>query len=278
MDALGEASYDLQLVSNYSVGMLTTLAYDTLLNIDQEYRFVWKSPWRPVKCLTFIDTALAVHIRTQLDVDPTTCHNVTSFIRIFAVAGTIITELILTIRTYALYEGSRPLLIFLCIMWFVIGGINLWALTKWTESLTEVALSPANSCNLDSPGNIGVVSYLSLLIGETVVFLLTAWKGFRTFSLSRSAPRHSQLITTFYRDGILFYLAIFVILVVDCTLESQAPPGLKFIADSPLRVMQTVLACHLVLHARAVAAGEAYGDTTVVLDTMSYQMNSMSRP
>ncbi|KAJ6537863.1 hypothetical protein B0H19DRAFT_1240539 [Mycena capillaripes] len=263
MDGVAEVGYNLLLVSRVDVGMLTALTYDTLLNIDQEYRLVWKSRWSPMNCLylwarysAFIDTALAVHIRTQLDVGQSQCHTVTSFIRIFAVIGTIITEVILTIRTYALYGKSPSLLVFLSIMWFFISGVNIWALVKWTKSLTEVAFSPVNSCNLDSPSNIGVVCYLSLLIGETVVFLLTAWRGFRTFSLSRSAHRHSQLVTTFYRDGILFYLAIFVILVVDLSLETQAPAGLKFIADSPLRVMQSVLACHLVLHARAVGSSE----------------------
>ncbi|KAJ7092231.1 hypothetical protein C8R44DRAFT_816698 [Mycena epipterygia] len=276
-DTLGSASYDLQLVSRVDVGMLTALTYDTLLNIDQEYRFVWKYPWSPVKCLylwarysPFIDTALAVHIRTQLFVDPTTCHIVTSFVRIFAVVGTIITELILTIRTYALYEKSLSLLIFLAAMWFAIGGINIWALIKWTESLRAVAMSPANSCDLDSPTIIGTVCYFSLLVGETVVVLLTIWKGIRTFWLSRSVYRHSQLLTTFYRDGIIFYLAIFVILVVDVSLETDTFSGLKFIADSPLRVMQSILSCHLVLHARVVASQEAYGDNTVVLDTMEF--------
>ncbi|KAJ7106777.1 hypothetical protein C8R44DRAFT_805811, partial [Mycena epipterygia] len=239
---------------NCSVGMLTAL-----------YRFVWKYPWSPVKCLylwarysPFIDTALAVHIRTYLFVNPTTCQIVTSFVRIFAVVGTIITELILTIRTYALYEKSLSLLIFLTAMWFAIGGVNIWALVKWKESLRAVAMSPANSCDLDSPTNIGTVCYFSLLIGETIIVLLTLWKGIHTF----------WILTTFYRDGIIFYLAIFVILVVDVSLETETFDGLKFIADSPLRVMQSVLSCHLVLHARAVASQEAYGDGTVALDTM----------
>ncbi|KAF7362969.1 hypothetical protein MVEN_00648500 [Mycena venus] len=116
-------------------------------------------------------------------------------------------------------------------MWLAIGGVNIWALIEWTDSLRQVALSPANSCNLDSPTNIGIVCYVSLLIGETIIVLLTVWKGIHTFWLSGSICRHTQLVTTFYRDGIMFYLAIFVLLVMDVGLELQAPEGLKFIAD-----------------------------------------------
>ncbi|KAF7364281.1 hypothetical protein MSAN_01088000 [Mycena sanguinolenta] len=277
MDGLNTPVYDLQLVSRIDVGMLTVLTYDTLLNVDQEYRLVWQSPWSIVKFLylfarysPFVDGALGVHIRTQLGITPETCHIMTGFARIFAVLGTIITELILTVRTYALYEQSLSLLSFLAVMWLAITGVNIWALVQWTGSLIPVSMSTANSCNLDSHQNIGITIYASILAGETIIVLLTAWKGLHTFWLSRSIYRHSQLITTFYRDGLLFYLAIFVILVVDVSLELQAPPGLKFIADSSLRAMQSILACHLVLHGRSVAREETYvEDSGIVLDTMS---------
>ncbi|KAJ7772290.1 hypothetical protein B0H16DRAFT_1512971 [Mycena metata] len=280
MGALNSVAYDLQLVScantiTYLVGMLTALTYDTIWNLDQEYRLVWTSPWSPVKYLylwarysPFIDTALAVHVRTQLFVDPATCHVVTSFVRILAVLGAIITELILTIRTYALYEKSFSLLVFLSVMWFAIGGVNIWALIEWTDSLRQVPLSPANSCYLDSPTNVGIVCYVSLLIGETSMiseFVLVFCIASEIISvwLSGSTYRRTQLMTTFYRDGIMFYLAIFVILVLDVGLQLPAREGLKFIADSPLRVMQSVLSCHLVLHLRAVAAENADGDNTM---------------
>ncbi|KAJ6532358.1 hypothetical protein B0H19DRAFT_1272659 [Mycena capillaripes] len=259
-DGFGPPRYDLQLASRIDVGMLTALTYDTLLNIEQEYRLVWRSQWNLIKCLylwarysTFIDTAFSVYLRTWLPINPTTCHMMTGFMRIFAVMGAIITELILTIRTYALYEKLLPLLAFLSVMWLSIGGVNMWALINWTGSLTQVPLSPPTSCNLDSPTQIGIVYYVSLLIGETVIVLLTVWKGFRTFWQSRSSYRHSQLVTTVYRDGVLFYLAIFVILLVDCITAAEAREGRKYLADSPLRVMQSILACHFVLHARAVA-------------------------
>ncbi|KAJ7863980.1 hypothetical protein B0H14DRAFT_2736996 [Mycena olivaceomarginata] len=251
MDTLNSPIYDLQLVSvRTSAGMVTAL-----------YRLVWKSPWSAVKAL-YLWARYSNLFRTQANVDPATCHTVTSFLRIFAVVGTVITELILTIRTYALYERSSTLLAFLTAVWFAIGGVNIWALIRWTGSLAPVEGSPPGSCNLDNPTNIGVVIYASLLVGETVVFLLTVWRGLRTFWLSRSIYRHSQLVTTFTGTGL--------ILVVDVSLEIQAPPGLKFTADSSLRVMQSVLACHLVLHARAVGAQDAFGeDTDVVLDTLS---------
>ncbi|KAJ6540844.1 hypothetical protein DFH09DRAFT_1368499 [Mycena vulgaris] len=275
-DSLAMASANLQLVSYCDVAVVAVLTYDTILNINEEYEHIWKPRWSIIKWLylwtrysTFIDTTLAVHLRTHIDVNQANCRVLTIFDRVFAIVGIVVTEVILTLRTYALYGQSKRLLGCLLIMWFTIGGVNLWAMVKWATSLAEVPGSPLNLCNLDSSTNAGLACYSSLLVGETVIVLLTVWKGLHTFSLSRSASRQSRLVTTFYRDGILFYLAMLVILVVDVSLESQAPPGQKFVADVPLRAMQSILACHLVIHAREVAFRDLHeGVDETELDTL----------
>ncbi|KAJ6562806.1 hypothetical protein DFH09DRAFT_1159664 [Mycena vulgaris] len=77
---------DLQIVSYVKASFLTMLAYDTILNIDQEYRHIWKSRWSVVKVLylwtrysTFIDTIVAVQERLDFHRDPSTCNHVMDF-------------------------------------------------------------------------------------------------------------------------------------------------------------------------------------------------------
>ncbi|KAJ7157863.1 hypothetical protein C8R43DRAFT_995935 [Mycena crocata] len=159
------------------------------------------------------------------------------------------------IRTYALYGRSKRLLSFFLILWFSIGGLNTWAMIQWTASFKiEVAPSPINSCVLDSSSNIGLICYVSLLAGETVIVALTLWKALQTFW--RSAHGHTSLVTSFYRDGILFYLMMLLIFTVEVIVQSVAPESLKFVADTPLRVLHSIFACHLVIHIRFVASEE----------------------
>ncbi|KAJ7151886.1 hypothetical protein C8R43DRAFT_1004598 [Mycena crocata] len=283
------AASNLQLVSFCDVAVVAVLTYDTLLNIDEEYRHIWKTRWSLVKFLylwtrysTFVDATLAVHLRTHIAVHQTNCRALTIFDRSFAVAGLVVTEVILTVRTYALYGQSKRILGGLLVMWFAIGGVNIWAMIQWATSLAPIAMSPPTLCNLDSSTNAGLACYASLLVGETVIVLLTIWQGFQSSSFSRQRFRlgHSRLVTTFYRDGLLFYLAMFLILLVDVSLEGQARPGLKFTADvvlanlkrppRPLRTMQSILACHLVIHAREVAWRDLHQEEDeTMLDTLS---------
>ncbi|KAJ7749044.1 hypothetical protein DFH07DRAFT_559404 [Mycena maculata] len=232
---------DLQSVSYVDVACLSLLSYDTLLNINQEDRHIWRSKWGLIKCLylwtrysTFIDTILAVRNRFQRVVNSPSCRSISGF---DTSVGIGITAVILMVRTYALYGRSKRLLVFFAIMWLLIGGVDMWALLRYTESFKPVADSPVSSpigvsCDVDSSSNIVLVCLVSLLVGETVVVLLTLWKGLYTFFPVGSTGQQSHLVTTFYRDGILFYLAILLIFIIDVVLQRAARPGLQDIADT----------------------------------------------
>ncbi|KAJ7145768.1 hypothetical protein C8R44DRAFT_755833 [Mycena epipterygia] len=251
---MNSLSSDFLLVSYVHVACLALLTYDTLLNVGQEYQHVWKSKWSLIKCLylwtrysTFIDTILATQERLNGNFSPSSCSIITNFNTVFSGIGIGIAEIILMVRTYAIYGRSKILLTFFLIMLSAIGVVNIWVVIKWTESF-QVEVAP--SCNIRDSSNIGFVCYASLLAGETVIVVLTLWKALHTFSLSRS----SRLVTSFYYDGIFFYLAMLLIFIVEVVVQIHARSALKFIADTPLRVTHTIFVCHLVTHVRAVAS------------------------
>ncbi|KAJ6562809.1 hypothetical protein DFH09DRAFT_1159666 [Mycena vulgaris] len=153
-----------------------------------------------------------------------------------------------------MYERSKKLLVFFFVMWFSVGAVNFWAVIKWTNSFKiEAAPSTISSCYLGSSSGIGLVCYATLLAAETVIVALTLWKTIQT---SKSAHRHTRLVTSFYRDGVLFYLAILPFSIANAVILFLAPPGLNLIADTPLRVMHSIFCCHLVTHVRGMAAEE----------------------
>ncbi|KAJ7928181.1 hypothetical protein B0H13DRAFT_1860625 [Mycena leptocephala] len=283
-------------------------SYDALLNIGEEYHHIWKSKWGLIKCLylwsrygPFIDTTIAVlrgagvMADLLLGVSPTSCNTLAKFNTVFSIFGIGVTEIILIIRTYALYGSSKKVLAFCMVVWLdslftnkSVGGICTWAAMTWSQSVVS-----GLNCS-----NILVACYVSLLVGETVIVLLTLRKLVH-YKLSAAEPfRSSPLRTSFYRDecllgpGIMFYVAIlgeaFMSLgfLFSQTLDtshfhwycgaSKWPPGkfqlfkdvirllskrfdqteLKLIGLTPLRVMHSTLACQLVIHVRVVASEE----------------------
>ncbi|KAJ7352683.1 hypothetical protein DFH08DRAFT_859621, partial [Mycena albidolilacea] len=279
--AAAGAENDLRLNSYVDVACLALLTYDTFLNVDMEYRHIWKSKGSLIKCLylwsryaTFLDVTLEALRRVDADVnlDPAKCTAISTFISVYSTFGIGITEIILMVRTYALYGRSKKLLGFFLIMWLSIVGFCTWAAIKWSQSVI-VDLSPEISCDLYSSSNVLLACFIALLAAETVIVGLTVWKAIqisRTLSaVSRlvsskeisvcqpgvsAALKSQHLVTSFYRDGVLFYVVMLLILILVVVLRGVAPAALKPIGEAPLRVMHSILACHLVIHVRAVAS------------------------
>ncbi|KAJ7451266.1 hypothetical protein B0H11DRAFT_2289087 [Mycena galericulata] len=240
-------------ISYVNVAFLTLLSYDLLLNGGAEYDHIWKSKWSLIKW-----GSGAVSADVLFDVALTSCNTLTKFNTVFSIFGIGVTEVILIIRTYALYGSSKKVLTFCVVVWLSVGGICTWAAITWSESVVD-DVKMGLPCPIVESSSVLVACYVSLLVGETVIVLLTLWK-FVHYKVSAAGTfRSSRLITSFYRDGIIFYVAILVFFIGIVVLQSGLPEDLKLIALTPLRVMHSILACRLVIHVRVVASEEGTG-------------------
>jgi len=249
-----------QVVFYIKVGFLALMVYDSLLQINEEYLHVWKSRWTLIKCL-YLWTRYSAIIVTIISINTgLACNKLTTFATVFSGFIIGVTELILMVRTYTLYERSKKLLLFFFVLWFSVGGVAGWAVAKWTSSSSFTPSvsdpeSPAGRlvCWLSQPGEIGIglVIYVALLAGETAIVLLTLGKVFRKFYHHKSG-----LLTSLYCDGVWFYLAIWPFTVITVLLLFAAPAGINNLPDTPVLVMHSVLSCRLITHARKIAAKE----------------------
>ncbi|KAJ7468698.1 hypothetical protein FB451DRAFT_1401057 [Mycena latifolia] len=130
-----------------------------------------------------------------------------------------------------------------------IAGVAFWAVTRWTSSSHFTDTSGLPACFLENSSSgigVGLVCYLSLLVGETIIILLTLWKLFRKFS------HKSALLNSLYRDGIWFYLAILPFTIGGVAVLFFAPPRLGDLAN-PYAFSFTQSANHqLALHSLAL--------------------------
>jgi len=255
---------DSQIVIYTQVAMLTLLAYDYIISLPQEVSYMWFSNWSWIKILylfsrysPFLDTTLAIEEKLNPHNSLASCNRTMTFNTIFFGLGIGISDLILLIRTYAMYQKSRKVLLFLVLLWVVLAAVNLLAATKWTGSFSDselIELPGIPSCFLAGENKDGLINYISLLVGETAVVALTIWKGLRDYHYCKYGfPRATQsVVKTFYLDGISFYMCILPITLGSVLVLEFAPPQLQ-ILNTPLRVMHSILCCRLVIHVREVA-------------------------
>ncbi|KAJ7050666.1 hypothetical protein C8F01DRAFT_1177751 [Mycena amicta] len=275
---------DIRIVFYIKVAFLAVLIYDTLLQLNEEYLHIWRSRWSVIKTLylwtrygTFIGAAGPL-IHALRKGTTGVCDELTMFTTVFSLFGIAITQMILMIRTYTLYERSKGLLAFFGLIWFTIIALTLVFGVRWARSFTTpnallVAEDASNACYFSTPHTIsaGLFEYWALLLVETTIFLLTVWKVCRNFSDKRG------LLPSLYRDGVWFYLAILPFTITSIVCIYQAPRGLSEIFDTPVQVMHSILVCRLITHTRAVAAEDAAREALVNKGFPAGYMNSRTR-
>jgi len=247
---------DLQLVTYVTVSFFTLLAYDWIISLAREVTRIWYSKWSLVKVLylyaryaPFIAMTIAVQERLT-----STC-NFMTFTTIFAGASIGFTDIILMLRTYSIYNKSRKILTIFGLTWIIIAAFCFWAITKFTSSFRfSAAPSPVSSfsCFLKQESSSkGLICYIALLAGESVVTLLTVWKTFDSYR--KSGFHFNQIVSMVYCEGLIYYFAILPITIANVAVILLAPRGLLLVLDSPLTVMHSILCCRLVLHVREVS-------------------------
>ncbi|KAJ3785826.1 hypothetical protein GGU10DRAFT_353538 [Lentinula aff. detonsa] len=172
-----------------------------------------------------------------------------AFTTIFAGVIIGISDLILMLRAYSIYNKSRTVLAIFCLSWTVISVVCVWAIIRFTNTTPMGEFTGKSSCFASKESNVVLVCYSALLGGECVLTLLTAWK---TLDLSNEFHL-GQVVSMIYCEGLFYYFMILPITIANMAVFLLAPAGLLSLLDSPLTVMHSILCCRLVLHVREVS-------------------------
>ncbi|KAH9855671.1 hypothetical protein C2E23DRAFT_883039 [Lenzites betulinus] len=256
-DLLQDPLYNLPklLIVRYS-GLISAvvLLLDYASTLENEVKFIWPSRWNVVKLIflvnrysPFVDVIINICLM-MVPMPAESCPPLfEAMVGTYAI-GCLASELILMARTLALYDFSNMVL---CIM--VVLGLGIL--------VPSVAISTPFLHTLAYPSDavirvIGCVPgaedrplwpfYLSVLISETVVVILTMYKMWEG---SDTRHHRSVLVRRTYRDGSLYYFVILAFSVANLCLMLTAPK-----AASPLRVVHSTLCTRVLLNLRAVAA------------------------
>jgi len=233
------------LVRSTLVVSSTVLLYDFLCTLDQEIAYVWSNPRSFSSMLffinryvPFIDTFLSLALKFSIK-QREKCLMYYTIVTWLIILGTIFSEVILMLRTYAIWERNRVMRIFLSFLaaLILIPGVILTAIEIHSLNYSR----KRHGCHLVHASPVILAAYLLLVLSETILVVLTTIKAYKHF-------RHSQAgwVRQLYKDGILFYFYILAISLANIIVPFVAPTVFANWLASPQRVVHSIL-CNRVL-------------------------------
>ncbi|KAG2143119.1 hypothetical protein BD769DRAFT_1035728 [Suillus cothurnatus] len=179
----------------------------------------------------------------------------------------IAAEGLLIFRTFAFWHQSKKLLVWLLVLaaFCILGAVGVPEVWK-TLHLED---SPWNQTGcMFKTGNTSAVRYVFLIVYELVLMILTLYKRFNFYK-----GVQSRLVTTLYRDGIIYMTCIIMASITNVLVALTIPPDYTNTMDAPQLVIHGVLASRILFNLRQSRQSDA-----VIIDEMFPLPNMHSTP
>ncbi|EJD35174.1 hypothetical protein AURDEDRAFT_175751 [Auricularia subglabra TFB-10046 SS5] len=256
------------------VAAICVFIYDHLTTLADEVNTIWPAPCTAGKVfflieryLTWPELILTLYMEFG-NLEAHVCHGFFTYIVWSVVFAIVVTDMILVLRTWALWGGKRVILVSLAILLVIMTAafsVIVAAYIKKTVFVRASQLVPSlKGCVIaQSPRRIAF-GWMTLTLFElgaavfalhkrvvlnilSVIVILTLIKGIEQFRLGYT----SNLITSLYRDGILYFIYLFVLSLGNMLSIFIAPAEYVVLFAVAQRAFNAILSCRIIIHLQA---------------------------
>lgn len=244
----------------FRISMAALFTYDHIINLDSEISLIWVSPWSLAKVLyllnrylPFIDVATAIYVPLQtMKVSSESCRASLVHAGWVILVGIAISEVIIGLRTWALWNCSRRLGIILVIVGVGCCVCSSFINTKWSDSLvfysTDNTPLSHTKCYLRDSSPILAVNFATIIFVETIVVALTLTKMVQQYRSVYYKRIPNGFLGVLYRDGILFFAYMLVISVINLLVVQLSPDWATVSLVAVQRTLHSLLSARVILH------------------------------
>ncbi|KAL4258815.1 DUF6533 domain-containing protein [Pleurotus pulmonarius] len=248
-----------RLVLYFDFASAAIVLHDYMLTSELEIRYMWsKQRWTLVRILFFINRYIPfVDITFSLynELLPTDrgCTFMNQFSGWSFCLSIALAEVVLTMRTWSLWKGWRysgiALVAFYLSCWIPI--VALLGIFLADADVYGLRLPGYATCII-IPGNKSLYICWTLLLAYdtgTLALMLIAgtWSYTRLYGRSKDS---SVLLHTIYRDGIAYYIALFVLSLMNIVTVAMLPKEFVNLFSVLQRAIHSTLTSRVVLHLR----------------------------
>ncbi|KAF9000847.1 hypothetical protein BDQ17DRAFT_1542986, partial [Cyathus striatus] len=245
----------MQNVTYFHVASLALWVFEHLITMNMEVTYIWGSPrWSVVKVLyvyvrysTYVDALLNIMVQCLPSLSSNSCKSLYYATIGFLTTGIIVTEIILTLRVWAVWKKTKTMTIILTVYFIgaVVPGLVIAALLAKSLAFDLQDVIQIRGCLLTN-GRIAMEATIwgLILAYDTVMMLLLLPPAYNAF---RSGGR-STLANVVIRDGIIYYIYLFIATLVNMVLVLNLTPDYFALLATFARVIYSALSCRIILN------------------------------
>ncbi|KAF9007741.1 hypothetical protein BDZ89DRAFT_1168438 [Hymenopellis radicata] len=257
--ALFEALRHLRLVTYFDVSATALYVFDYLLTLEQEVELIWGSEWTITKLLylvtrysPFVNAGVILWQQLTPNMSAENCVLVVKMDGWMATAGIMLAEVILTLRTWAIWNRHRFLTVCMPALFLVYSVVGFTVMGIFLSSLKFLILPlpDLKGCLVSAGNPIFRWDFIIIMIYEAVMLLLMVVKSYQQFREAREIGS-SRLLHVVLKDGIIYYLYLSVLNIMNVIVISILAPDLATLIAELERVIHGMLACRVITNIRA---------------------------
>ncbi|PPQ75180.1 hypothetical protein CVT26_008788 [Gymnopilus dilepis] len=223
---------------------------------------MWPSRWNVIKFLfliqrylPFIDTCVLTLYRDLMPGRSSHgCSTIEQATGYLYVAGYVVSEILLTIRVWAVWNRNKVLTVALPVGFLIVWSPAFVAMYFFQKSLqfAPLPVPGLSGCFIVYANDVIKWCWVSLIVWNAVTLFLMLIPGMRDCIVMPDLPniRSTQLWAIIYRDGTYFFLYLFVLSVLNIILSVTVVPTKRFFISSLERCLHAILASRAILHMR----------------------------
>lgn len=241
----------------FVVACVVLWAYDYSLTFASEVSLIWDSPWTPLKVLyifsrywSSVALCILIYYHFSDDITVERCLVAERFMTWSLNISMCSAEIILTIRTWAVWERSRKVTIFLCLLFAAI-WIPTFILMGFWEGTIHYSAVPReivpSGCWPEMTSSLYFINYILLAIFEGVLLIMISIKAY--MALNTGLP-DSILFQAVYLNGVLYYIYLFILSVINIMISMHVSREFANLLGVLQQVMHSLLAGRMLLELR----------------------------
>ncbi|KAJ7728700.1 hypothetical protein DFH07DRAFT_850965 [Mycena maculata] len=267
---MNAAEIQSQLNSNYYFNIIsfTLLFYDYFLTLDWEISRYWGTPFSWPSTLFFLNRygtllgniPVVIQYFWSLESTPQkimVCLHLESYHQYFIIATQLMVGVMLILRTHALYERNRRVLILMLAVAASGVVVGLWSVITGKTGNTVENLPLYFGCNYAISQSQGVSlasAWAGVAVFDCMIFLLTLYKVF-----SRRRTRGTDLFTVLLRDGSVYFGVMVMSNLSNILSFVLGSPYTRGIATTWTNIISSIMISRLMLNLRDPALAHMTG-------------------